>query len=121
MYQPTSYRYPFGPSPKGFGQVAQCPSVEQGLNIVDCSDPCQANTVNCLGTSATVLPNLQMCYNTATGAPQSCSVAGSTQTVPPSSSGPFGSPVLAGVTNLNWGLLAAVAAGLFVVAAMSGK
>lgn len=120
MYEQTSYRYPFGPSPtpKGLGQTAMCPSLEQMMGIVDCSDPCQVNTVTCAGANATVLPDVQACYNMTTGAQISCPVAGSTQSSTPANIAP-GVPLSA--TNLNWGVLAAVLGGLVLLAAMSGK
>ena len=116
MYSPTNYRYPFGPT-KGMGQA--CPSMLQLAGISDCTDPCQVNTVTCAGASATVLPNIQTCFNTSTGAPQACPVSGVTQSNSPGTTGPFGSPLSVG--NLNWGVLAAVLVGLVVVAGMSGK
>ena len=119
MYEPTSYRYPFAPTPKGFGQVASCPSMAQLTGSVDCTDPCQVNSAPCTAAIDTMQVG-NSCFNTSTGLQMPCPVAGSTQSVPPGSSGPFGT-LSAGVTNLNWGLLAAVAGGLFLLAAMSGK
>lgn len=116
MYAPSKNLYPFAPT-KGMGQA--CPSLLQMAGISDCTDPCQVNTVTCAGANATVLPNIQSCFNTATGAPQACPVSGVTQSVTPANSGPFGTPL--SVSNLNWGVLAAVLAGLVLFAGMSGK
>lgn len=109
MYEPTAYRYPFGPSPVGLGQT--CPSLEQLMGITDCTDACQASSPSCT-------PGQQgVCYNTATGANVTCPVSGSIQTTSPAGTGPLGTMT---VSNLNWGVLAAVALGLVAFVALAG-
>jgi hypothetical protein len=114
MYEPTTYRYPFGPSPvaKGLGQ-AGCPSLEMLLGITDPSDPCQASSA-----SAAPFVAGAACYNTASGTNVPCPTSGTTQTTSPAGTGPLGTM---NVSNLNWGVLAAVLVGLVVFAGATGK
>lgn len=108
MYTPQKTWLPT--TPKGLGQ-AICPSLEQLQGITDLSDPCQQT-----GTSFSA-SGVETCYNNATGVTIPCPLAGTTQTGPPSANGPFGMPA---ITNLNWGVLAAVLGGLVLLAAVSG-
>jgi hypothetical protein len=114
MYEPTTYRYPFGPSPvpKGLGQ-AMCPSVNQMLGCLDTTDPCCA-------ASASNAPFIAgaACYNTGSGTNVPCPTSGTVQTTSPAGTGPLGTM---SVSNLNWGVLAAVLVGLVVFAGATGK
>lgn len=111
MYLPSTYVFPY--PPKGMGQIAPCPSLEQLMGITDPSDPCQNATA-----ASGPYPSGSACYNTSTGANVPCPVAGSTQSTTPAGTGPLGT---LNVSNLNWGLLAAVLVGLVVFAGATGK
>jgi hypothetical protein len=94
--------------------------MEQLMGITDCTDPCQSATPACGVATVTSAQSGTNCYNTTTGLQMPCPIAGTTQGTTPGTTGPFGTP-MTGVSNLNWGLLAAVAVGFFVLAAVSGK
>jgi hypothetical protein len=101
-------------TPKGLGQTttgAVCPSMNQLLGCLDMGDPCCSAAPDSTYTAGSA------CYNTATGLNVPCPVAGSVQTGAPSGNGPFGAMTF---SNLNWGVLAAVLAGLVILAEMSG-
>jgi hypothetical protein len=96
----------------GMGQATICPSLNQlmGCPVPDsCCNPAIGSTFDSSGT--------QSCYNTSTGATVPCPIAGASISGSPSSQGPFGQM---NVSNLNWGILAAVIAGLVTFAALSG-
>ena len=118
MYETTTYRYPFGPSPvpKGMGQTTtsagQCPSLNSFLGCLDMNDPCCSAAPDSTFTAGAA------CYNSSTGLNVPCPTAGITQTGAPATVGPLGSM---NVSNLNWGVLAAVLVGLVVFAGATGK
>lgn len=104
--------------PKGLGQTV-CPSAEQAAGILDCSDPCQATSAACLGSSA-ISPNLLtgqnfQCYNSQTGSYYNCNVSGTATGLTPAGTGPNGVPV---VTSSSWVILAAVLGGLVLLSAV---
>jgi hypothetical protein len=84
--------------------------MEQLLGISDPSDPCQA-------TSSTFLAGAA-CFNTGSGSNVPCPTSGTVQTTSPAGTGPLGTM---NVSNLNWGVLAAVLVGLVVFAGATGK
>jgi hypothetical protein len=111
LYLPSTYVFPY--PPKGMGQAAPCPSLNQlmGCLVPDaCCNPTVASSFDASGN--------QSCYNTTTGSTVPCPIAGSTQSTTPANTGPFGA---LNVSNLNWGLLAAVLAGLVVFAGVTSK
>jgi len=100
--------------------------MEQLLGISDSNDPCQNPTAGLplsnpggVAVPGIGLLNPNTCYNVATGVPATCPVSGVLQSGAPSNNGPFGTPQMPGIGNLNWGVLAAVLAGLVVFAAVS--
>lgn len=101
---PLGYGYA-RPRYRGLGQAAGCPSLEQLMGITDPTDPCQQASTSVAGVAST-------CYNTSTGSPVSCPVAGNVQTTPPAAVGPLGLPSSL-TADMPW-ILAGIAAILVV-------
>ena len=110
---------------RGFGQL-DCPSMEQGLQIIDPNDPCQAS----LSSAGSVFmpltlpgsPSTSLSCLTTGGQLTLCPTAGSTQSTTSANTGAFTMPGVSntGVSNTTW-ILLAVVLGAFVLIGSSGK